>query len=194
MPIEALAKRGKDTLRFGPLKPVGIKLPDSEIQPYAVVQLRKDNKEGTLYNMVGFQTRLKWPEQKRIFRLIPGLESAQFVRLESCTGIFYKLSSLLQPTLQMKEQPGVFWAGQITGVEGYVESAAMGLVAGINAFSFIKGELPLVFPRNSPGALVNYITTTDFRNFQPMNINFGLFPAFPTISKKVEKNYYQKEV
>ncbi len=186
MPVEVLAKRGEDTLRYGPLKPVGISVPENGKQPYAVVQLRKDNKEGTLYNMVGFQTRLKWPEQKRIFRLIPGLERAQFVRLGVMhRNIFINAPLLLEATLQMKEHPGVFWAGQITGVEGYVESAAMGLVAGINACRFLKSEIPVVFPRETAlGALTNYITTADPQNFQPMNINFGLFPLLSTASNK----------
>ncbi|NLX91123.1 MAG: methylenetetrahydrofolate--tRNA-(uracil(54)-C(5))-methyltransferase (FADH(2)-oxidizing) TrmFO [Firmicutes bacterium] len=195
MPIEVLAKRGEDTLRYGPLKPVGITDPRSGKQPYAVVQLRKDNREGTLYNMVGFQTRLKWPEQKRIFRLIPGLEKAQFVRFGVMhRNTFINSPLLLKPTLQMREHPDIFWAGQITGVEGYVESAATGLVAGINAYRFLKGEDPLIFPAvTALGALTNYITTADFRTFQPMNINFGLFshlsPVFP---KKVRKELFAK--
>ncbi len=190
MPIEVLAKRGSDTLRFGPLKPVGITIPYNGEHPHAVVQLRKDNKEGTLYNMVGFQTRLKWPEQKRVFSMIPGLEGAQFVRFGVMhRNIFINSPLLLEPTLQMKGRPGVFWAGQITGVEGYVESAAMGLVAGINAYHHLKGGLPLVFPPETAlGALANYITTASSCNFQPMNINFGLFPQLPTkVSKKGRK-------
>jgi len=195
MPIEVMAKRGKDTLRYGPLKPVGITVPDSERRPYAVVQLRKDNREGTLYNMVGFQTRLKWPEQKRIFSLIPGLEKAEFVRLGVMhRNIFINSPLLLEATLQMKEHAGIFWAGQITGVEGYVESAAMGLVAGVNANFYLKGEAPLVFPPETAlGALAHYITTADPQNFQPMNINFGLFPPLlPNISKKRRKEVLAK--
>jgi len=195
MPVEVLAGRGKDTLRFGPLKPVGIEIPGSSERPFAIVQLRKDNKEGTLYNMVGFQTRLKWPEQKRIFRLIPGLENARFVRLGVMhRNIFINSPLLLEPSLQMKSEPGVFWAGQITGVEGYVESAAMGLVAGMNVYSFLKGDRPLVFPPETAiGSLVNYITTGSSNNFQPMNINFGLFPQLPTkVAKKNRKEMLSK--
>jgi len=195
MPAEVLAKRGKDTLRYGPLKPVGISLPENGKQPYAVVQLRKDNKEGTLYNMVGFQTRLKWPDQKRIFRLIPGLERAEFVRLGVMhRNIYINAPLLLEATLQMKEHNGVFWAGQITGVEGYVESAAMGLVAGINACRFLKNESPVIFPPETAlGALTNYITTADPKNFQPMNINFGLFPLLSTVcNKKARKELLSK--
>ncbi len=195
MPIEVMAKRGKDTLRYGPLKPVGITVPDSERRPYAVVQLRKDNREGTLYNMVGFQTRLKWPEQKRIFSIIPGLEKAEFVRLGVMhRNIFINSPLLLEATLQMKEHAGIFWAGQITGVEGYVESAAMGLAAGVNAYFYLKGKAPLVFPPETAlGALTHYITTADPQNFQPMNINFGLFPPLLyNISKKRRKEVLAK--
>ena len=177
MPVEVLAKRGEDTLRYGPLKPVGLTAPD-QTRPYAVVQLRKEDKEGTLYNMVGFQTRLKWPEQSRIFRLIPGLESAEFVRLGVMhRNTYINAPLLLQASLQMKETAGVFWAGQITGVEGYVESAAMGLIAGINAYYYLTGAPLMVFPPETAlGALTNYLVTADEKNFQPMNINFGLFP------------------
>lgn len=180
MPVEVLAKRGKDTLRYGPLKPVGLTLPSGE-QPYAVVQLRKDNREGTLYNMVGFQTRLKWPEQRRIFRMIPGLEKAEFVRYGVMhRNTFINSPLLLEPTLAMKKYPGIFFAGQITGVEGYVESAATGIIAGINAFCFLQGQEPIVFPAETAlGALVHYVTTADPEHFQPMNVNFGLFSPLP---------------
>ena len=189
MPIEVLAKRGKDTLRFGPLKPVGISLPSSGEQPYAVVQLRRDNREGTLYNMVGFQTRLKWPEQKRIFSLIPGLEKAEFVRYGVMhRNIFINSPLLLHPTLEMKDCRGIFFAGQITGVEGYVESAATGLVAGINAFCRLNGDKMLIFPEEtSIGGLTKYITTADPHNFQPMNVNYGLLPGLSVKTSKQKR-------
>lgn len=178
MPVEVLARRGKNTLLFGPMKPVGLTDPRTGKTPYAVVQLRRDNAEGTLYNLVGFQTRLKWGEQKRIFRMIPGLEKAEFVRL----GVMHRNSYinspvLLDATMEYKERKGLFFAGQLTGVEGYVESAASGLVAGINATRRVLGREPLVFPvETAHGALINYITTASPKDFQPVNVNFGLFP------------------
>jgi len=180
MPVEVLANRGKDTLRYGPLKPVGITLPSGE-QPFAVVQLRRDNREGTLYNMVGFQTRLKWPEQKRIFCLIPGLERAEFIRYGVMhRNIFINSPLLLKPTLEMKDYAGIFFAGQITGVEGYVESAATGIIAGINACCFVNKNESLVFPpETATGSLAHYITSANPENFQPMNVNYGLFPPLP---------------
>jgi methylenetetrahydrofolate--tRNA-(uracil-5-)-methyltransferase len=176
MPVESLAKRGIDTLRFGPLKPVGLINPHDGSEPYAVVQLRQDNSEGTLYNMVGFQTRLKWGEQKRIFRMIPGLEKAEFVRY----GVMHRNSfidspRLLNRTFSMKTNENLFFAGQITGVEGYIESAASGAVAGINAAMKLLGRKEVVFPGNTAiGALAAYISDNSIRNFQPMNINFGI--------------------
>lgn len=191
MPVEAMAVRGVDTLRFGPLKPVGLKHPATGELPYAVVQLRQDNAAATLFNMVGFQTHLKWPEQERVFRLIPGLERAEFVRF----GVMHRntyLNSprLLAPTLALRVGAGLFFAGQITGVEGYVESAAAGLVAGINAARLAKGEEPAVFPEaTAHGALCRYVTSADPANFQPMNVNFGLLPPLGTrIRDKKEKN------
>ncbi|MGB9662117.1 MAG: methylenetetrahydrofolate--tRNA-(uracil(54)-C(5))-methyltransferase (FADH(2)-oxidizing) TrmFO [Moorellaceae bacterium] len=178
MPVEELARRGPETLRYGPMKPVGLTDPATGKQPFAVVQLRRDNLEGTLYNLVGFQTSLKWGEQDRVFRLIPALAQAEFVRY----GVMHRNTyinspRLLLPTLQLKKRPEVFWAGQITGVEGYIESAAMGLVAGINAARRLKGQEPLTLPRDTAhGALIHYITTADPERFQPMNINFGLLP------------------
>ncbi|MEW6448812.1 MAG: FADH(2)-oxidizing methylenetetrahydrofolate--tRNA-(uracil(54)-C(5))-methyltransferase TrmFO [Bacillota bacterium] len=177
MPIEALAARGRETLLFGPLKPVGLVDPRTGKRPYAVVQLRQDNREGTLFNMVGFQTNLKWGEQQRVFRLIPGLEKAEFVRY----GVMHRNTYLnapviLEPTLECKKQPGLFFAGQITGVEGYVESAAAGLIAGIGAARQAKGLPPVLFPpETAHGSLMRYITTADPKNFQPMNVNYGLF-------------------
>lgn len=178
MPIEVLAARGEDTMRYGPMKPVGLIDPATGRRPYAVVQLRQDNVAGTLYNMVGFQTHLRWGEQQRVFRLIPGLEDAEFVRFGVMHRNTYVNSPrLLEPTYQCKIRPGLFFAGQITGVEGYVESAASGLVAGINAALLAGGRDPVVFPpETAHGALARYITEADPDNFQPMNVTFGLFP------------------
>ncbi|BEU87138.1 FADH(2)-oxidizing methylenetetrahydrofolate--tRNA-(uracil(54)-C(5))-methyltra nsferase TrmFO [Selenomonas sp. TAMA-11512] len=178
MPVEVLASRGERTLLFGPLKPVGLEHPETGKRPYAVVQLRRDDAAGTLYNMVGFQTHLKWGEQKRVFQLIPGLESAEFVRY----GVMHRNSyinspRLLRPTMQLKEHGNIFFAGQMTGVEGYVESAAAGLMAGLNAARTAQGQEPVVFPRETAhGALAHYITEADGRHFQPMNVNFGILP------------------
>ncbi len=189
MPVEELARRGKDTLRFGPLKPVGIKLPNSSIQPHAVVQLRKDNKEGTLYNMVGFQTRLKHPEQKRIFRLIPGLENAEFVRYGAMhRNTFINAPTVLKQSLELIRGNSVFMAGQITGVEGYVESTASGIIAALNAICRLENKEPLLFPpETAMGALMQYINTADPNNFQPMNVNFGLFPPLQEKAPKRKK-------
>ncbi|MDF2571739.1 MAG: trmFO 2 [Sporomusa sp.] len=178
MPIEAMAARGIDTMRFGPMKPVGLRHPETGEMPHAVVQLRQDNFAATLYNIVGFQTHLKWPEQSRVFKLIPGLENAEFVRYGVMhRNTFVNSPMILRPTLQMKEQPQILFAGQITGVEGYVESAASGLIAGINAGRLARGLDPQIFPEETAhGALCRYITQTNTTNFQPMNINFGLLP------------------
>src|SRR4030042_3777917 len=192
LPIEEMADRGKDTLAFGPLKPVGLKDPRTGEQPHAVVQLRPENQERTIYNMVGCQTRLTWPEQKRVFRLIPGLEKANFVRLGSChRNIFINSPTLLFPTLQLQKETKIFFAGQITGVEGYVESAAMGMVAGINAARFIlKKPLVIPSPATATGALLNYITTADPDHFQPMNVTYGLFPPLPSeVNKRDRRNF-----
>ncbi|HEY8347896.1 MAG TPA: methylenetetrahydrofolate--tRNA-(uracil(54)-C(5))-methyltransferase (FADH(2)-oxidizing) TrmFO [Symbiobacteriaceae bacterium] len=178
LPVEEMARRGRDVLRYGPLKPVGLEDPRTGRRPYAVVQLRQDNAAGTLYNMVGFQTSLKWGEQLRVFRMIPGLERAEFARLGVIhRNTFIKSPKVLLPTLQTKARPNLFFAGQITGVEGYVESAAAGLVAGINAARLALGQAPVVFPRETAiGALLHYITHADPDHFQPMNIAFGLLP------------------
>ena len=192
LPIEEMADRGKDTLAFGPLKPVGLKDPRTGEQPHAVVQLRPENKERTIYNLVGFQTRLTWPEQKRVVRLIPGLEKASFVRLGSChRNIFINSPTLLFPTLQLQKETKIFFAGQITGVEGYVESAAMGMVAGINAASFIlKKQLVIPSPATATGALLHYITTAAPDHFQPMNVTYGLFPPLPSeVKKRNRRNF-----
>jgi len=191
MPVEEMANRGIDTLRFGPLKPVGLEHPVTGERPHAVVQLRQDNFAATLYNIVGFQTHLKWPEQERVFRLIPGLEKAEFVRLGVMhRNTFINSPQVLRSTLQMANHSNVFFAGQITGVEGYIESAASGLVAGINAARSLAGIELLVFPRETAhGALCQYITNTDGKHFQPMNINFGLLPPLEQrIKDKKVKN------
>jgi methylenetetrahydrofolate--tRNA-(uracil-5-)-methyltransferase len=178
LPIEEMAERGVDTLAFGPLKPVGLVDPKTGQQPFAVVQLRQDNLSDTLYSMVGFQTKLKWGEQERIFRLIPGLERAEFFRFGSQhRNTFINSPKVLRNTLQVRRRPNIFFAGQLTGVEGYVESAAMGLLAGLNAHRLMR-EMDLVVapPTTALGSLVNYITRPPFKDFQPMNVNFGLFP------------------
>ena len=178
MPVEVMAARGESTLLFGPLKPVGLEHPGTGERPYAVVQLRQDNAAGTLYNIVGFQTHLKWGEQRRVFRMIPGLENAEFMRYGVMhRNTFLDSPRLLLPTYQLKKEPALFFAGQMTGVEGYVESAASGLVAGLNAVRLAAGKTPLVFPPETcHGALAAYITEAEPRHFQPMNINFGLLP------------------
>lgn len=181
MPIEVMAKRGKKTLLFGPMKPVGLEHPETGDLPYAVVQLRQDNRSGTLYNIVGFQTHLKWGEQKRIIQMVPGLEQAEIVRYGVMhRNTFINSPKLLKPTYQYKKRDDLFFAGQITGVEGYVESAASGLVAGINLARLVQGKEPFIFPATTAlGSLAHYITTADPKNFQPMNINFGLFEPLP---------------
>lgn len=178
MPVEVLAKRGIDTLRYGPMKPVGIINPKTGKRPYALVQLRPEDRDGRLYNLVGFQTHLKWGEQKRVFRLIPGLQNAEFVRLGVMhRNTYINAPTLLKATLQTKKRTDLFLAGQITGVEGYVESAGTGLIAGINCARLVVGADPIIFPPETAlGALINYITNADPRYFQPMNVNFGLFP------------------
>jgi len=178
MPVEEMASRGIDTLRFGPLKPVGLAHPITGEIPYAVVQLRQDNAAATLYNLVGFQTHLKWPEQERVLRMIPGLEEASFVRFGVMhRNTFINSPRLLEATLQLRDNPGIFFAGQITGVEGYIESAATGLVAGVNAARLALGRELLVFPHETAhGSLCRYVTQADPAHFQPMNITFGLLP------------------
>ncbi len=179
MPVEVMAERGIDTLRFGPLKPVGLPDPKTGKNPYAVVQLRTENKGKTAYNMVGFQTRLKWPDQKRVFRMIPGLEHAEFLRFGSIHRNTFINSPLhLNRDLSLKKKDTLYLAGQITGVEGYIESTAMGLLAGMNAARRLQGKKALYPPDASAhGALVRHITESDPRHFQPSNINFGLMPA-----------------
>lgn len=189
MPIEEMASRGHDTLRFGPMKPVGLVDPRSGQEPHAVVQLRAENRERTLFNLVGFQTKLTWPEQRRILPLIPGLGRADFARLGSMhRNTFINAPRLLESTFQLKGDRRIFFAGQITGVEGYVESAASGFLAGINAARMARGEaLTMPPPETALGALVHHITNTDARHFQPMNVNYGLFPDLPGRVKKKER-------
>ncbi len=188
LPIEVMMERGDDTLRYGPMKPVG--LPDSQTgkDPHAVVQLRKENSEGTLYNMVGFQTKLTYPEQKRVFRMIPGMERAEFVRLGSIhRNTFVCAPELLLPTLQVRNRPDLLLAGQLSGVEGYVESTAMGLLAGINASRILREMAPVVPPKETAiGSLIVHLTETVPKRFQPSNINFGLFPS---LGRKMPKRY-----
>ncbi|MFI5354308.1 MAG: methylenetetrahydrofolate--tRNA-(uracil(54)-C(5))-methyltransferase (FADH(2)-oxidizing) TrmFO, partial [Desulfobaccales bacterium] len=188
LPIEVMAARGYRTLLFGPMKPVGLTDPRTGRQPWAVVQLRAENREGSLYNLVGFQTKLKYPDQERVFRLIPGLERAEFVRLGSIhRNTFIQSPGLLTPYLNFLQYPQLFLAGQLSGVEGYVESAAMGLLAGINAAHLSRAQELVTPPRATAlGALVYHLTNTETRDFQPMNVNFGLFPALEgRISKKL---------
>lgn len=192
MPVESMAANGYDALRFGPLKPVGIIDPVTGAEPYAVVQLRQDNKAGTLYNIVGFQTHLRWPEQKRVFGLIPGLENAEFVRY----GVMHRNTYLNSPGLldaayRMISKPDLFFAGQITGVEGYVESASSGLVAGINAALQCMGKEQLIFPEETAiGSLAAYISGNSKGKLQPMNASFGLIST-PARRLKNKKEKYQ---
>ena len=186
MPVEVMAARGKNTLLFGPLKPVGLEHPVTGERPYAVVQLRQDNASATLYNIVGFQTHLKWPEQKRVFGMIPGLEHAEFLRY----GVMHRNTFInspkhMLPTLELKGEQNLLFAGQMTGVEGYIESASSGLIAGVNAARIADGKEPLVFPKETcHGALCNYITTSEAKHFQPMNVNFGILPDIPMIDER----------
>jgi len=182
IPIEVMAERGKQTLTFGPMKPVGLTDPRTGKRPHAVLQLRAENRYGSCYNMVGFQTKLKYPEQQRVFRMIPGLEQAEFLRLGSIhRNTFVNSPEILRNTLQVKMRGTTFLAGCIIGVEGYVESAASGGLAGINAARALA-DLPLITPplATAHGALINYITTSEAKHFQPMNTNFGIFPPLPT--------------
>jgi methylenetetrahydrofolate--tRNA-(uracil-5-)-methyltransferase len=189
LPIEVMLDRGPETLRYGPMKPVGLLDPRTGKEPYAVVQLRLENKEGTHYNMVGFQTKLTYSEQKRIFRMIPGMERAEFTRLGSIhRNTFICAPEVLLPTLQLKNRQDILLAGQISGVEGYVESTAIGLLAGINACGILSGGKPSIPPRETAlGALINHLTATEPRQFQPSNINFGLFPGLAQKTPKIKR-------
>ena len=189
MPVETMAERGVETLRFGPMKPVGLTDPRTGAEPHAVIQLRSENRDKTMFNLVGFQTKLTWPEQRRVFRMIPGLERVEFVRLGSMhRNTFINAPALLLPTQQLKADPRLFFAGQITGVEGYVESAASGFLAGITAARQLHGlPLSVPSPETALGALMAHITNADVRHFQPMNVNYGLFPELVVRVKKKEK-------
>ncbi|MBI5316776.1 MAG: methylenetetrahydrofolate--tRNA-(uracil(54)-C(5))-methyltransferase (FADH(2)-oxidizing) TrmFO [Nitrospirae bacterium] len=189
LPIEVMAERGRQTMQFGPLKPVGLENPKTGARPYAVVQLRTENAHRSCYNLVGFQTKLTYGEQKRVFRMIPGLEQAEFLRYGSLhRNTFINSPRLLRDTLQFKARGTLFFAGQLVGVEGYTDSAAMGGLAGINASRSLAG-LPLVTPppTTAHGCLVSHITTSDPRHFQPMNTNFGLFPPLATPTRDKER-------
>ncbi len=191
MPVEAMARRGKSTLLFGPLKPVGLVDKRTGIRSHAVVQLRQDDAAGRLYNMVGFQTNLKWGEQKRVFSMIPGLEHAEFVRFGVMhRNTFLNAPRLLDETFRMRKNQNLYFAGQVTGVEGYAESAASGLMAGIHCARAVKGLPPVAFPKDTAhGALAAYISSEGITNFQPMNVNFGLLPPLEVrIKGKREKN------
>ena len=191
MPVEVMASRGYDTLRFGPMKPVGLPDPRTGEDAFATVQLRRENKEGTMYNIVGFQTHLTFGEQRRVFGLIPGLENAEFFRY----GVMHRNTYINSPgklseTYSMKENPNLFFAGQITGVEGYVESASSGLTAGINMAEFIMGKEMTDFTSfTASGALSHYISESSVGSFQPMNVTFGIIePLGMRVKKKKEKN------
>ncbi len=195
LPIEVMAERGPDTLMFGPMKPVGLTNPHSQEKPYAVVQLRQDNKEDTLRNMVGFQTKLTYGEQTRIFKKIPGLENAVFARLGGIhKNTFIKSPILLDQYLRLKKSPNIMFAGQITGTEGYIESASIGLLAGYFASCLIKNDTPVLPPRTTAlGCQLSHLSDdTDIKNYQPMNINFGLFPEIPPIITEKGKKKYLK--
>ncbi|MCL7452745.1 MAG: FADH(2)-oxidizing methylenetetrahydrofolate--tRNA-(uracil(54)-C(5))-methyltransferase TrmFO [Anaerolineae bacterium] len=190
LPVEVLASRGQKALAYGPLKPVGLTDPRTGTRPYAVVQLRQDNQAATLYNLVGFQTNLRWSEQERILRLIPGLEEAEFVRLgQMHRNTFLNSPLLLRPTLQYRGRDDLFFAGQITGTEGYIGSVASGLVAGINAARQAGGQPPVAFPSSTMiGALCHYVSSADPEGFQPMKANFGLMPpVVPPVRNKRER-------
>jgi methylenetetrahydrofolate--tRNA-(uracil-5-)-methyltransferase len=192
LPIEEIARRGRDTLRFGPMKPVGLKDPRTGKPPYAVVQLRQENLRADSYNLVGFQNHLKFGEQARVLRLIPGLENARFLRYGQIhRNTYINSPALLTPTLQMKDHPSLLFAGQICGVEGYVESIATGMLAGINASALVCGEAPVPLPRATAlGSLVHYITNADPKKFQPANITFDLLPA---LEKKIRDRQARHE-
>ena len=195
LPVEIIARRGADALRFGPMRPVGLENPHTGRRPYAVVQLRQDNLAGTLYNLVGFQTNLRWGEQRRVLRMIPGLEEAEFMRYGMMhRNTYINAPALLHPTMQYRNRADLFFAGQIVGVEGYVGNAGSGLLAGLNAARFLNGEHPLILPPTTMlGALAHYVTHADPRNFQPMKANFGIVPMPEhRMGKKERYEYYTR--
>jgi methylenetetrahydrofolate--tRNA-(uracil-5-)-methyltransferase len=195
MPIEEMARRGKKALTFGPMRPVGIIDPRSGKRPYAIVQLRQDNLAGSLFNIVGFQTNLRWGEQKRVLRLIPGLENADFMRFGMMhRNTYINSPQLLNPTLQYRGRANLFFAGQITGVEGYMGNAATGLLAGINAARLLKGQHPIIMPTNTMlGVLCHYVTHAEAKQFQPMKANFGLFAPPDHKTSKSERYQWYSE-
>ncbi len=195
LPVEVMARRNQDALRFGPMRPVGLIDPRTGDKPYAVVQLRQDNLAGTLYNVVGFQTNLRWGEQRRVLRLIPGLQNAEFMRYGMMhRNTYINSPELLQPTMQYRGRSDLFFAGQIVGVEGYVGNVASGLVAGINAARLLTGEHPLIFPTKTMiGALCHYVTHAQAKSFQPMKANFGLFTAPEQRLSKADRYRYYSE-
>ena len=190
MPIEVLAKRGSDSIRFGPMKPVGLRDPHTGHRPWAVVQLRAENAEGTLYNLVGFQTNLKFPEQKRVFGMIPALKDAEFMRYGVMhRNTFLNAPELLDASFRMKSRPNLLFAGQMTGVEGYMESAAAGIMAGLNACRMVRGQEPLVLPRDTMmGALAAHVSTPN-ADYQPMGANFGILPTLETHIRDKKMRY-----
>ena len=189
LPVEEIARRGIETLAHGPMKPVGLVDPRTGRRPQAVVQLRQEDKRGILYNLVGFQTKLRIPEQREIFRTLPGMENAVFARYGSVhRNTYVNAPTCLSPTLELKARPGLYLAGQMTGVEGYVESAATGFVAGVNATFAARGLVPpLPDEFTAHGALLRYLVDADPRTFQPMNLNFGLFPPLTGLSRRIPK-------
>jgi len=191
LPIEEIARRGDQALAFGPMRPVGLTNPRTGRRPYAVLQLRQDNLAGTLYNLVGFQTNLKWGEQRRVFRMIPGLEQAEFMRYGMMHRNTYLNSpTLLSPTMQFRARPDLFFAGQITGVEGYVGNAATGLLAGLNAARLLRGQPPVILPPTTMlGALCHYVTHAEPKDFQPMKANFGLLPPLERAIRHKQARY-----
>jgi methylenetetrahydrofolate--tRNA-(uracil-5-)-methyltransferase len=196
LPLEVIASRGEDTLRFGPLKPVGLADPRTGRRPFAVVQLRQDDLAATHFSLVGFQTQLKWPEQRRVFQLIPALHQAEFVRFGMIhRNTYVNAPSVLEPTFETRQRRGLFFAGQMSGVEGYVESAASGLIAGLSAAFRARGEEPLALPEETAlGALGRYIARSDPRHYQPTNIAFGLLPELPArIRDKAKKRMAMAE-
>ncbi len=191
MPVEKLAKRGRDAIRFGPMKPVGLIDPKTNRRPWAVLQLRKENAAGTMYNLVGFQTNLKFGEQKRVFSMIPALHKSEFVRYGVMhRNTFLNAPKVLTPFLNLKNEPRIFFAGQITGVEGYMESASSGILAGINMLKRLNSEDGVLFPETTMiGALTRYITDKNIKNFQPMGANFGILPPLPGKIRDKKERY-----
>ena len=195
LPVEVIAARGEDALRFGPMKPVGLRDPRTGRQPWAVVQLRPENNALTMYNLVGFQTSLKYGEQKRVFQMIPGLEQAEFLRYGAIhRNTFINAPTLLQPTFQFRTREDLYFAGQITGVEGYVPSTASGWLAGVNAARMVRGHTPIAMPRETMlGALASHICNADAAGFQPMNANFGLLPPIPKDGKSSKRERREQQ-